>query len=155
MADVLNPAQRSYCMSQIRSKDTKPENLVRRGLFALGFRFRLHKRDLPGSPDLVFPKYDAVVFVHGCLWHGHECSLFRWPATNANFWRAKIEKNREADKANLARLRSDGWRVFTVWECALRGRGRRDPERLLQMIARWLRSPRNRGEVTSRINRTQ
>ena len=151
MADVLSPTQRSYCMSQIRSKDTKPEILVRRGLFALGFRFRLHKRNLPGSPDLVFPKYCAVVFVHGCLWHGHACPLFRWPATNASFWYAKIVRNRETDKANVARLREAGWRVFTVWECALRGPGRRDPERLLQMTATWLRSRRNLGEVTCKI----
>ncbi len=143
MADVLSPEQRSYCMSRIRGKDTKPEYLIRRGLFALGFRYRLYQRCLPGCPDLVFPKYRAVIFVHGCLWHRHECELFRWPTTNAAFWRKKINRNSRNDKQNLTKLSAEGWRVLTVWECSLRGKRRVDRTILVGRIANWLRSRRN------------
>lgn len=140
MSDVLSAQQRSLCMSRIRGKDTKPEILVRKGLFALGFRFRLHAKDLPGSPDLVFPKHRAVIFVHGCLWHGHACHLFKWPQTNAVFWRNKIEKNKHNDTACQQALRAAGWRVLTIWECALRGRKRMEPGSLLNNVSQWLRS---------------
>lgn len=147
MADVLTARQRSYCMSRIRGKDTKPEHFIRHGLFALGFRYRLHRRDLPGCPDLVFPKHFAVIFVHGCLWHGHECHLFQWPATNADFWRNKIMRNRERDAHAVQQLRSAGWRVLTVWECAIKGRRRMSPTKLIDRIAQWLRSNRVRSEI--------
>ena len=147
MADVLSPKQRSYCMSRIRGKDTKPERLIRKGLFALGFRYRLHKRSLPGCPDLVFPKYRAVIFVHGCLWHKHQCDLFRWPKTNAEFWRRKITKNSENDARNLAKLNSAGWRVLVVWECVLRGKHKLGNERVIDRIARWLPSAQRRSEI--------
>lgn len=148
MADVLTARQRSYCMSQIRGKDTKPEHLVRSGLFALGFRYRLHRRDLPGCPDIVLPKHRAVVFVHGCLWHGHECHLFKWPTANAAFWRDKIMRNRERDAQSVEQLRSSGWRVLTVWECAIKGRLRQSPVAIIERIARWLRSNRGRLDIT-------
>ena len=147
MADVLSPAQRSYCMSRIRGKDTKPERLIRTGIFALGFRYRLHCGSLPGRPDLVFPKHRAVIFVHGCLWHKHECDLFKWPKTNAGFWRRKIRRNFRNDEKNVGELISVGWRVLTVWECALRGRKRRKPEQLMRTIAGWLTSRRQRREI--------
>ncbi len=147
MPDVLSPTQRSYCMSRIRGKNTRPERLIRRGLFALGFRYRLHRRSLPGCPDLVFPRHQAVIFVHGCLWHKHECDLFKWPKTNAGFWRRKIGRNSKNDKKNIAELNLAGWRVLTVWECALRGRERRKPEQLMRDIARWLMSGRRRCEI--------
>jgi DNA mismatch endonuclease (patch repair protein) len=147
MSDVLSPTQRSYCMSRIRGKDTRPERLIRRGLFALGFRYRLHRRSLPGCPDLVFPRHQAVIFVHGCLWHKHECDLFKWPKTNAGFWRRKISRNSNNDEKNVAELSLAGWRVLTVWECALRGRKRRKPEKLMRDIARWLMSERRRREI--------
>jgi DNA mismatch endonuclease (patch repair protein) len=140
MADILSAKQRSHCMSQIRGKDTKPEQLVRQGLFALGFRYRLHLRELPGCPDLVFPKHRAVIFVHGCLWHGHECHMFRWPSTNADFWQRKITTNRANDSKAAAGLKELGWRVLTIWECALRGRGRMNTTTLLARVARWLLS---------------
>lgn len=146
MADVLSAEQRSYCMSRIRGKDTKPEHAIRRGLFALGFRYRLHRRDLPGCPDLTLPKYRAVIFIHGCFWHGHECSLFKWPSTNADFWRRKITANRANDQKALARLKEQDWRVLTVWECALRGRARLNLTTLLSRVARWLNSGR-RGAI--------
>jgi DNA mismatch endonuclease (patch repair protein) len=149
MADVLSPEQRSYCMSRIRGKDTKPELLIRNGLFRLGFRYRLHQRALPGCPDLVFRKYRAVVFVHGCLWHKHDCELFRWPRTNAKFWRTKLATNHRNDRKNLAALNAAGWRILTVWECALRGRHKRNTDSVLSEIARWLESRQLRAEIPS------
>lgn len=147
MPDVLTPKQRSYCMSRIRSKDTKPERLVRSGLFALGLRYRLHQRSLAGCPDLVFSKYRAVIFVHGCLWHRHECALFRWPKTNARFWRKKISRNFSNDARNLRKLRVAGWRVLTVWECTLRKKNDAERQKLAAKIAHWLRSGRKRLEI--------
>lgn len=138
MADVVNAATRSRMMAGIRGKDTRPEMILRRGLHALGFRFRLHDRRLPGSPDLVFPGRRAAVFVHGCFWHGHDCHLFRLPATRQEFWRAKIEGNAARDKAAEAALLADGWRVLTIWECALKGRERLPVETVLDRAAEWL-----------------
>ena len=127
-------------MSRIRAENTKPEMAVRRGLHAAGFRYRLHVRSLPGRPDIVLRRYGAVVFVHGCFWHGHDCALFRWPATRPELWREKIGRNRDRDAQQTAALLDAGWRVATVWECALKGRLRLPegvaPERLEQ----WLRS---------------
>ncbi len=129
MADVLTPQQRRLNMSRIRSRDTKPELLLRRALHARGLRFRLHRKDLPGCPDLVFPRFRAVVFVHGCFWHGHACHLFKVPETRRAFWQRKIRANADRDHKAVATLRSERWRVLTVWECSLRGRGRfRDRE---------------------------
>ena len=107
-------------MSGIRGKDTKPEIIVRRLLHGLGYRFRLHRRDLPGRPDIVLPKWNTVVFVNGCYWHGHEnCELYRLPKTRSEFWEAKIEGNRKRDEWNYRQLRDAGWQVVLVWECAV------------------------------------
>lgn len=111
-------------MSGIRGKDTKPELLVRKALHARGFRYRIHCKELPGKPDLCFSKHRAVIFVHGCFWHGHDCHLFKWPSTRPDFWRAKIARNREVDAASQRKLLADNWRVGVVWECALKGRAR-------------------------------
>lgn len=137
MADVVDAATRSRMMSGIRGKNTKPEWLVRRGLHGLGFRYRLHVRNLPGKPDLVFPRHRAVVFVHGCFWHGHDCPLFKWPGTRPEFWRSKIERNRMNDDAALRKLETQGWRVAVVWECALRGSGHNSESSILR-LAEWL-----------------
>lgn len=108
-------------MSGIRSRDTKPEIVVRRHLHAAGFRFRLHDRSLPGKPDLVLRKWHTTILVHGCFWHGHRgCRYFRWPGTRRDFWRDKIGKNMERDRRDVSRLLASGWRVVIVWECALR-----------------------------------
>lgn len=121
MTDVLTPEQRSRNMAAIRGKDTTPELRVRRALHALGLRYRLHRRDLPGKPDLALPKYGAVVFVHGCFWHMHHCPYGRpKPATNASFWEEKRKSNVERDKRNRRELREAGWRVFVIWECETR-----------------------------------
>lgn len=125
-------------MAGIRGKDTRPEMTLRRGLHARGFRFRLHDRRLPGAPDLVFPGRRAVIFVHGCFWHGHDCHLFRLPATRQEFWRAKIEGNAVRDAATEDALVGAGWRVLTIWECALKGRERLPVEAILDRVSAWL-----------------
>jgi DNA mismatch endonuclease, patch repair protein len=139
-------------MAAIRGTDTKPEMMIRHGLHARGFRFRLHDRKLPGRPDLVFPKYTAVIFVNGCFWHGHECTLFKWPKTREEFWRDKIAGNQRRDEQALSSLRASGWRIASVWECALKGRGRLSQDDLIDSIAAWLSSDRKetsfRGEDT-------
>lgn len=134
-------------MAGIRGTDTKPEMLIRRGLHALGFRFRLHGRKLPGKPDLVLPRYRAVIFVHGCFWHRHDCQLFKWPKTRHEFWREKIEGNRERDSRAEAELKANGWRVLKVWECSLRGPGRLEPKQVIEGAASWLGSNEPEGEI--------
>jgi DNA mismatch endonuclease (patch repair protein) len=121
MSDVVTPEKRSRMMSGIRGKNTRPELVVRSGLFASGFRFRLHRRDLPGSPDLVLAKWKAVIFINGCFWHAHPgCRYFRIPKSRRAFWSAKLEGNRARDVAAVTTLIDHGWKVVTVWECALR-----------------------------------
>ena len=121
MTDVHTKTVRSYNMSRIKAKDTKPEMLVRKFLFSQGMRYRLHDKKLPGKPDLVFPKYKKVVFVDGCYWHGHEkCKYFKPPKTNTEWWMNKIEKNRSNDRRNRQLLTSLGWSVIALWECELK-----------------------------------
>lgn len=140
MPDVVDKETRSRMMSGIHGKDTRPELLIRHGLHAMGFRYRLHAEQLPGKPDLVFPKYRAVIFVNGCFWHGHGCHLFRWPSTRHEFWRNKIGRTIERDKENIADLMNAGWRVLRIWECAIKGKGRLPPEIIIQEAAGWLKS---------------
>ena len=125
-------------MAAIRGADTKPEMMIRRGLHARGFRFRLHDRKLPGRPDLIFPQHDAVLFVHGCFWHGHGCHLFKWPGTREEFWREKIGTNVAREEISTEALKQAGWRVGVVWECALKGRQRRPSEGVLNAVSSWL-----------------
>ena len=121
MADKHTKQVRSYNMSQIKGKNTKPEMLVRKYLHAHGFRYRLHSKDLPGKPDIVLPKYKTLIFVHGCFWHGHEdCKYFVVPKTNTDFWLNKINGNIINDKKVLNALKKDGWRIVVVWECSLK-----------------------------------
>lgn len=140
MTDVLTPDQRRLNMSRIGAKDTKPELLLRRGLHSRGFRFRLHRRDLPGCPDLVFPRFRAVVFAHGCFWHGHVCPMFKSPTTRPDFWAAKIAGNRDRDSRAIKDLEAAGWRTLVVWECTLRGPARLPIEQVLAHISEWLLS---------------
>ena len=130
-------------MAGIRGKNTKPELLIRKALHARGFRYRIHCKDLPGNPDMCFPKYRAVILVHGCFWHGHDCHLFKWPKTRPEFWAAKIARNREVDSLAEQKLLSEGWRVATIWECALKGRERLDLDDISQCCDDWLRSQRS------------
>ena len=150
MADVVSPAVRSRMMAGIRSKNTRPELLIRRGLFALCYRYRLHVASLPGKPDLVFPGRRAVIFVHGCFWHRHGCALFKWPSTNVSFWRTKILRNRLVDRRAFRKLKRAEWRVLTIWECALRGAGRTEIDRVIGATARWLDSDSSSSEIRGR-----
>jgi DNA mismatch endonuclease (patch repair protein) len=134
MVDKVSSEIRSRMMAAVRGKNTLPEKTVRRALFAAGYRFRLHRRDLPGSPDVVLPAYHLAVFVHGCFWHGHECKKGRRPTSNVNFWNTKLEKNVARDRRDKAALRTAGWHVIVVWECAL--------ERGCARALRWLEAHR-------------
>lgn len=147
MADVVDKATRSRMMSGIRSHDTKIELAIRKALFAQGFRYRLNNRDLPGRPDIVLPKYRAAIFVHGCFWHGHDCPYFRWPASNAEFWREKITKNMKRDQSNWAALTAMGWRHLTVWECALKGASAEAVKALADQLANWLKSKSGSSQI--------
>ncbi|QBJ84958.1 DNA mismatch endonuclease Vsr [Chryseobacterium gleum] len=121
MADVHSKEIRSYNMSKIKGKDTKPEILVRKFLFRKGLRYKLHDKKLPGKPDLVFPKYKKVIFVNGCFWHGHEnCKYFIVPKTRTDWWLNKINKNKEKDLENIKKLENEGWKVYVIWECDLK-----------------------------------
>ncbi len=125
MTDVHDKRTRSYNMSQIKGKDTKPEMLIRKFLFSQGFRYRLHDKKLPGKPDIVLPKYKTVIFIHGCFWHGHEgCSYFIIPKTRTEWWLAKINRNKQLDDNNLQTLHKSGWKVLTIFECELKTNNR-------------------------------
>ena len=119
MADVVDKETRSRMMSGIRSKDTKPELLVRRVLHRAGYRYRLHAKDLPGKPDIILRKYKTVIFVHGCFWHHHDCKNFKWPKTREDFWRKKIDGNVARDRENYSKLGALDWRVIVIWECQI------------------------------------
>jgi len=127
-------------MSGIGGKNTKPERVLRSALHHAGFRFRLHRKDLPGKPDLFFPKHRAALFVHGCFWHGHGCHLFKWPSSRKEFWREKINANAERDRRQVALLNDSGIRVGVVWECALKGRTRLPLDDVISACSRWLAS---------------
>ena len=137
MTDIVDSQTRSRMMAGIRGKDTKPELALRRSMHALGFRYRLHAKGIPGKPDLVLPKYKAVIFVHGCFWHRHEgCRFATTPVTRSKFWQAKFGSNVARDSAVREVLRAEGWRVATIWECALR-----KPERVsaaTDRLSEWL-----------------
>lgn len=142
MADIVDKETRSRMMSGVRGIDTKPELAVRHGLHQRGLRYRLHRKDLPGRPDIVLPRHKAVVFVQGCFWHGHDCQLFKWPGTRMEWWREKIETNRSRDLRTAAALKQLGWRQAYVWECALKGKHRLDPDEMLDHLAKWLHGQR-------------
>ena len=132
--DTLPPAKRSEVMARVRSKNTGPEMLVRRLTFALGYRYRLHAKDLPGCPDLAFRSRRKVIFVHGCFWHRHiGCGLARMPKSRIEFWKPKLEANKQRDVRNMKRLEQEGWQVLTIWECQLK-----DTERLQGIIRGFL-----------------
>jgi DNA mismatch endonuclease (patch repair protein) len=136
MADIVDQKTRSRMMSGIRSRDTKPEIQLRRSLHRSGFRFRLHRKELQGSPDIVLPRWKAAVFVHGCFWHRHEsCRFATMPATRPEFWTAKFDKNVARDRRNIEALVSAGWRVAIVWECSIR----LEPTTTMQRLESWLR----------------
>jgi len=141
MADIVSPAKRSRMMSGIKSKNTRPEIQIRQMLHKRGFRFRLHRKDLPGRPDIVLSKYNAVIFVNGCFWHGHQnCKLFRYPKSRTEFWEEKISGNRARDRKQLEALLDLDWRVTWVWECALKGKSKKEPDAVTEEIIGFLLS---------------
>ncbi|MGI8992555.1 MAG: very short patch repair endonuclease [Bryobacteraceae bacterium] len=136
--DSLTPAARSERMSRVRSKDTKPEMIVRRLVHRMGYRYRLHARDLPGNPDLVFPGRGKIIFVHGCFWHRHSaCKNTRWPKSRLGFWKPKLEQNRRRDGINQRALRRLGWKLLIVWECQLK-----NPAQTAERLERFLERER-------------
>ncbi|MEM5449096.1 very short patch repair endonuclease [Paraburkholderia guartelaensis] len=136
--DTLTPAERSARMALVRAKDTKPELLVRRLVHGMGYRYRLHRRDLPGTPDLVFPGRSKVIFIHGCFWHRHaRCALARLPKSRGDFWLPKLTANAKRDARNMRALRQLGWSVLTIWECQLS-----DAAKLADRIRRFLDAQR-------------
>lgn len=147
MVDVVDVKTRSQMMSGIRAKNTKPELVIRRTLFALGFRFRLHRRDLPGAPDIVLPGRRVVLFVHGCFWHRHKCCRYaKLPTTRPAFWKGKLDGNVSRDKQAVSALLAQGWRVLVVWECAIRNRETLGC--LPEMLTKWIGSSALSGEIT-------
>ena len=127
-------------MAGIKGKNTGPEMIIRRALFREGFRYRLHDKKLPGKPDLVLCKYNAVVLINGCFWHGHSCHLFKWPKSRPEFWRDKISDNKVRDVRNIAALTNSGWRILTIWECALKGKHRRSLDDVISKTSSFLLS---------------
>ena len=134
MADSLTKEQRSRVMARVKNKHTRPELQVRRLLHRMGYRFRLHRRDLPGAPDIVLPRYRTAIFVHGCFWHGHDCPRGRRPQTQTDFWDAKLNANIKRDQANREALEKNGWKVLTVWECNLK-----QPDAVRETLRRFLK----------------
>lgn len=145
--DIVNQKKRSEMMSGIGNSNTKPEIEVRSLLHRAGFRYRLHDRKLPGTPDIVLPRHKAVIEVRGCFWHRHECHLFKWPSTREQFWREKLQNNFERDERNKKLLLDMDYRVFTVWECAVMGRMRRTREELTVQLDSWIRGNEKAGEL--------
>jgi DNA mismatch endonuclease (patch repair protein) len=145
MADTRTVQQRSANMRAVRSKNTAPEILVRSTLHRLGYRFRLHRRDLPGTPDLVFPARKCVIFIHGCFWHGHECARGSLPSTNVTFWQTKIGKNKERDTRAQQELKKSGWKVLAVWECEMKNK-----IRFQNRLVRFLDRKAGAGKVQSK-----
>lgn len=145
MADIVSPAKRSQMMSGIKGKNSKPEMLVRKALFAMGHRFRLHRRDLPGTPDIAMPGRKIAIFVHGCFWHAHQgCKFAKTPSTRTDFWTTKLQSNVDRDRRAADKLAEMGWRVLTVWECSVR-----DPESA-KVFAETLRAWIDSGATTAR-----
>ncbi len=127
-------------MAAVRASNTRPELIIRKALHAAGLRYRLNVRTLPGKPDIVLPRYRAVVFVHGCFWHRHKCDLFRWPESRTEFWRNKLDRNAARDQLTAEALDKAGWRQAVIWECALKGKGKRDFQDTMQCLIAWIRS---------------
>lgn len=138
MADAFDVETRSRMMAKIRSKNTTPELLIRKALHVRGYRFRLHAKNLPGKPDLLLPKYNSAIFIHGCFWHGHSCRYFKVPQTRQEYWMGKIGKNQDRDKRQLAALQALNWRVLVVWECAVRSMKKESTPLLINQILYWL-----------------
>lgn len=145
--DTVDAKTRSRIMASVRQKDTGPERVLRSALHRSGLRYRKHVRELPGTPDLVFPRFQAVVFVHGCYWHSHGCFKSTLPKTRSKYWDAKFRANRARDRRNIVRLRELNWRVMIVWECAIVGKSALPLNEIVNFIRAWLRGTHSEGEI--------
>jgi len=149
MIDVVTPEKRSQMMSGIKGRNSRPEMLVRRALFAMGYRFRLHRRDLPGTPDIAMPGRKIAIFVHGCFWHVHQgCKYSKTPSTRTEFWSAKLRGNVDRDQRAIDALAEMGWRVLIVWECSTRDS--KTATRLPPLLQQWINNDTNFGEISSK-----
>jgi len=138
MTDIVDKVTRSRMMSGIGGKNTKPEIIIRKGLHALGFRYRLYSPKLPGKPDIVLPKYRAIILINGCFWHAHNCHLFKWPSTRKEFWEAKILSNKKRDQENIKQYSDSGWKTLVIWECALKGKSKLPIKAVFDEIVHWI-----------------
>lgn len=143
MTDVVDPEKRRHMMAGIKNKHTRPELILRKQLFARGLRYRLHAKDLPGKPDLLFPQYKIALFVNGCFWHGHPCHLFKWPQTRQTFWREKILSNKIRDAKNYFTLKEMGWRVLVIHECTLKGKPKMALTLCTDHIENWIKNSKD------------
>ncbi|MCG8391721.1 MAG: very short patch repair endonuclease [Pseudomonadales bacterium] len=150
MTDIVHTKTRSRMMAGIKGKNTQPELLLRSELHRRGFRYRLHYKGLPGKPDIVLPKFQAIILVNGCFWHGHNCHLFKWPSTRPEFWRQKIEGNRTRDQRNLVLYRHKGWKTLVIWECALKGRSKIGATEVVEIAARWIQFDPDDAEIAGK-----
>ena len=153
MADIVSPKTRSRMMSGIKGKDTKPEVSIRQELHSRGYRYKLHDPTLFGKPDLVLPKYKAVIFVNGCFWHAHNCHLFKWPKSNSAFWRKKISSNKDRDLRTKTAFSQTDWRHLTIWECAIKGKHGMPIKILVNEIEKWLRGESKINEISNMVDR--
>lgn len=147
LMDIVSSSKRSKMMARIRGKDTAPERAVRKMLFTRGYRYRLHSDKFPGKPDIVLKKYKAVLFVNGCFWHKHTCHMFKWPQSNASFWREKISQTSAKDHQNIEKILSMGWRVCVIWECALKGKKDSDIHKIMESLFEWLKGSEKWKEI--------
>lgn len=145
--DIVSKNKRSKMMSGIKSKNTRPETLIRKALFSKGFRYRINVTQLPGKPDLVLKKHNAVIFINGCFWHLHNCHLFKWPSSRAEFWKKKITENSNRDKNNIEKLLNNGRRVLIIWECSVKGKTRLVFDDMIDEIESWLNSEQKFKEI--------
>ncbi|RUM92356.1 MAG: very short patch repair endonuclease [Thiomicrospira sp.] len=148
MTDTVNQQTRSKIMSQVKNKNTNIEIIVRKALFAKGFRYKINDKKLPGSPDIVLPKYRAVIFVNGCFWHGHHCPKGKPPKSNIKYWKDKIIKNQQRDEININQLLNQGWKVAIVWECTLKGKSAFPMKKILLTLENWLKVGSGKIEIS-------
>lgn len=150
--DIVSPRKRSLMMSGIKGKDTAGEIFIRKSLHALGFRYQLHRKDIPGKPDLVFPKFQAVIFINGCFWHAHNCHLFKWPSSRPEFWKEKINSNKTRDAINIEKCTESGWKVLVIWECSLKGKTKRNFNEVIRTTENWLLYDSQNAEIEGHNN---
>lgn len=141
MVDIVDRKTRSRMMANIRGTNTKPELIIRKSLHSRGFRYRLHAKSLPGKPDLVLPKYQTVILVHGCFWHCHDCHLFKWPKTRELFWKEKLTKNAARDRKNIDDLMALGWKVLVIWECGVKNADTAALEQIIDHTEKFITGP--------------